>query len=421
MLSFSFSSSYFTNTKIQNKMANVNKKNKYILITNGDSYIGRNMAIHIADELAKHEGQMKKSHWRVRLLCENKHKLEYLEKRGIDVKQVDYESPHMLREQMQDHIKTMIFNPFAKNDGRMVVCAKNLIDAAVHEKVKRVIMLSSLGCDYMSENDTESPMRQFKQAEDYFRNCFQYGYWLIFRIPLMQQFMYFWRNMIESKNKLGMPLPKDCTLMTVNVRDVLECISVACLSKKSSVWSAYSNQEDDTSSSDDLFELPNPAKSRGKLADAPRASGMKKMFMLKSMQPMSLKMIAESLMHALQEEGSNLKIDTMVMKDDELRSYLKFVSEDSVGGHSDSPLSEADVSKSKSHHEDHPAWNPVPKWDLMPFQVELMLDHFKMARFSDMPILLEDDIRDILGREPIELREFFMMNRRQFRPTAKKQ
>lgn len=60
------------------------KKTKYILLTNGDSYAGRTLAIYIADQLMKREGQLKK-HWRLRVLCEDKSTIKDLEKRGIEV------------------------------------------------------------------------------------------------------------------------------------------------------------------------------------------------------------------------------------------------------------------------------------------------------------------------------------------------
>lgn len=60
------------------------KKTKYILLTNGDSYVGRTLAIYIADQLMKREGQLKK-YWRLRVLCEDKNTIKDLEKRGIEV------------------------------------------------------------------------------------------------------------------------------------------------------------------------------------------------------------------------------------------------------------------------------------------------------------------------------------------------
>lgn len=61
-------------------------KTKYILITNGESYVGHSLAIFIADQLTRKEGQLTKKNWCVRVLCEDKNKLKDLEKKGIEVK-----------------------------------------------------------------------------------------------------------------------------------------------------------------------------------------------------------------------------------------------------------------------------------------------------------------------------------------------
>lgn len=62
------------------------KKIKYVLITNGDSYVGRTLAMYISDQLMKKEGLLSKTHWRVRVLCEDKSTMKDLEKRGIEVR-----------------------------------------------------------------------------------------------------------------------------------------------------------------------------------------------------------------------------------------------------------------------------------------------------------------------------------------------
>lgn len=60
------------------------KKSKYILITHCDSYLGRILAIHLAEEISKHD---KKKHWFVRAMCKEKTKFrKEFEKRGIEVK-----------------------------------------------------------------------------------------------------------------------------------------------------------------------------------------------------------------------------------------------------------------------------------------------------------------------------------------------
>lgn len=64
----------------------ISKKLKYIVITHGDSYLGQTLAMHLADQLDKVQGQLKRKHRAVRVLCQDKAKLKHLERRGIEVK-----------------------------------------------------------------------------------------------------------------------------------------------------------------------------------------------------------------------------------------------------------------------------------------------------------------------------------------------
>lgn len=55
---------------------------------------------------------------------------------------MDYESQHTITEQLKVHIKTMVYNPFAATMGRMVECGINVLDAAIRQDVKRIVMVS---------------------------------------------------------------------------------------------------------------------------------------------------------------------------------------------------------------------------------------------------------------------------------------
>ena len=59
-------------------------KNKFILISNCESYVGHALAYHLATELMLRPGKMKKK-WRVRALCENLQGNEDLVQAGVDV------------------------------------------------------------------------------------------------------------------------------------------------------------------------------------------------------------------------------------------------------------------------------------------------------------------------------------------------
>ena len=143
---------------------NTSKKVKYILVTHGDSYVGYTLAMFISEALTKREGQLKKKHWQVRVLCDDKNKenMVNLENRGVNVKvctqqilsgknsraytscmqEVDYGSQQMISEQLKDHIKTVIFNPLPKHEGHFADQGKDLLDSVFHMKIKHVLMVS---------------------------------------------------------------------------------------------------------------------------------------------------------------------------------------------------------------------------------------------------------------------------------------
>ncbi|GAA5796878.1 hypothetical protein HPULCUR_002256 [Helicostylum pulchrum] len=403
-------------------------KTKYILLTNGDTYAGRTLAIYIADQLMKREGQLKK-HWRLRVLCEDKNTMKDLDKRGIEVKEVDYESQSMLRDQMKINIKALIFNPFSSTD-RLIQRSKNLIDAAIHEKVTRILMMGS-----SSTQDLETPMGKFSEVESYLRDRYKYGAWAVFRIPLIQQFMHFWSSMIENKSVIGLPMSESDYLLTVNIMDICECVCQAALSKKCSVWTNQ-RQSTDSGSSSDYEEETTTA------ADPDTRTAIKRVYELTCAVPGSLYLFSKALSDAVRKDGFDTDVDATIITDEQLESYLKFVSEGKKKetesllstvfpdkGLNKSRKTSAETSllqsfkalfsddkaKCFTYEQDDPNWYPASKY-LNPFCIELILNHFRNARSSDMPNLPSSDICDITGRAPIEISEFFMENRRQFRP-----
>lgn len=352
----------------------------------------------------------------------------------------------MLRQQMKINIKALIFNPFTPNE-RLIHRGKNLIDAAIHEKVKRILMLSMqvymyiffkkksllilyyrMGCS--SNQDEDSPMGKFSQVEGYLRDRYKYGAWVVFRIPLIQQFMHFWASMIENKSTIGLSMSESDYLLTVNIMDVCECVCQAALSKKCSVWA---NQQDASGSSDDDEEET--------AADVVARAAIKRVYELTCATPAGLYLISKALSDAVRKDGFDVDIEATIITDEQLESYLKFVSGEkkkeletllsTVYKDKENKLKKAssesgsllksfkaffiDDKAKVTYDQDDPNWYPAPKV-LNPFCIDLILNHFRNARSPDVPNMPSSDICDITGRAPIEISEFFMENRRQFRP-----
>lgn len=302
----------------------------------------------------------------------------------------------------------------------------------------------SYGVDAMETGTaTDMPIAQFKILEAHLRHHYMYGSWVVFRIPFIQQYMYFWTQMLENKNILGMPISEGDMLMTVNIKDVHECVATASLSKKSMVWTYRKPQlqlqdstilpgrpDDDTSSSSDDNN------------NQQRVVAIKRVYELVS-EPFTVTMMADAMSRALREAGSSFNVDAAILTDEQLETYLKLVAKTKQSGAASIQADELnsilnatktlklsyprdvlELLQSRSSlfmehrdHQDSPDVYPCPADTLTPFCIQLILNHFKVARNMIMPPLIPNyDVRDIIGRSPIPIDVFFMLNRKLFRP-----
>lgn len=214
--------------------------------------------------------------------------------------------------------------------------------------------------------------------------------------------------MFENQNMLGMPISRVDMLITVNVKDVLDCVTIAALSKKSIVWSYREPQHHieastiipgghggDTSSSSDVSNQ--------------QATAMKCVYELTN-EPLSLVLMANAMSRALRKAGSGFDVNAAVIFDVKLESYLKFVSKlsllnvdelnsvlndvtviedevqsisraiDDFANRSSSFLQESsffdDILFKNREHQDNPNLYPCPVATLTPLCIQLILNHF---------------------------------------------
>ena len=280
------------------------------------------------------------------------------------------------------------------------------------------------------------------------RYHYKYGSWVVYRIPFIQQYMYFWTQMLENENMLGMPISKDDMLTTVNIKDVLDCVTIAALSKKSMIWS-YREPQRHLEASTILPGSHNGDTSSSSDENNQQATAIKHVYELIS-EPLSLVMMADVMSRALREAGSGFDVDAAVISDEQLVSYLKLVSKPSsfnveelkstlnnvtkikddvqnisrdIDDFADRPLSflqgnsfiDGILFKNREH-QDSPDLYPCPDATLTPFCIQLILNHLKVSRNNMPPIVPNNDVRDITGRVPIPIDIFFMLNRKLFRP-----
>lgn len=252
--------------------------------------------------------------------------------------------------------------------------------------------------------------------EESLRSHYKYGYWMIFRIPMIQQFFYFWSKMIEDKSVIGMPISEANMLETVNIQDVCACLSQSVLSKKSLVWRNQS-----LGYSIDGTEASNS----GEQEDLHRASLSKRVYELTSTMPMNPLMIADAITAALKKEGFESTIEPAVITDEELKEYLQKIAHEENNNKALLSTSVSNREESGSlfagdtvsvrfncHGEpDCPKMYPHPSKFLSPFAIQLIIDCFRYTRSPSTIISPANDVRDITGCDPVELDEFFMKNR----------
>lgn len=158
----------------------------------------------------------------------------------------------------------------------------------------------------------QSPMRKFHCLEEQLHCTYKYGYWVIFRIPMIQQMFYFWFKMIQSKSAVGMSISESNVLKNVNIKDVCECLCETALSKKSMVWINQIQDIESALKTNDINTTNNNNDTYTQDKEEPHVS-IKRVYELASTKHMSIFMIAEAITRAFKEEGFDNEIVPMVI------------------------------------------------------------------------------------------------------------
>ncbi|KAI8139554.1 hypothetical protein BJV82DRAFT_246867 [Fennellomyces sp. T-0311] len=332
---------------------------RFVLISSGESYIGHALARYMAREIAQHPGKMKK-HWRVRVLCQRLQGMEDLIEAGVDVQQVNYEEQATLRQQMR-HVRSVVILPIMSEN--RVPHTMNVINSASLEDVKRIQMVSLMGAEYAE--DRNSPIGQYHQLEEHLRNTFAYGRWCIFRPTFLHQANFLWNAMIQQRGIIGMPLPPDAKSTSIDLQDLCDAVATYILSPK--------KQDIDE---EDVLSVPPP-------------TAVKRIYELTGPCVYTNEDVAEQLNHAL--EGEEGEITYQEISEDEMREYLQSIPSHRPGA-------------------ERPPLHP----NLSDALIDFLMDGFKLAKHFTFD-KVTDDLRDLTGREPLDLAQFFIENRNEFR------
>ncbi|ORY94746.1 hypothetical protein BCR43DRAFT_550892 [Syncephalastrum racemosum] len=374
-------------------------KQHYVLVTNGDSYAGHSLAYHLAQELYNRPGQLKK-HWRVRVICSRRENCRDLEGLNAEVIEMpDVAGPQL--DMCMKHVKFMALVPNMTE--RRLQIAEEMMQAAQKHGIKRILLVSSLAAPYAERQG--SPLSEYKRIEELIREKFAYGRWCIFRIPFTQQTLYYWSHMVEERGMLAMPLPSEVALQTVHMHDLCDAVATLILSPRKQENplkrpSHHDNEEDDGEGEVDIPE-----------------QSLKRIYELTSACPYTGRDMARKLAEALGAQEEDIQYAEISCE--ELKEYLEQAAreEDQPRKSWLARATELVISDSTQPdligHPDRPALRPRPRRYLTPVFIEFLMDWFDTAKRVPLD-KTTDDLRELTGREPIDLAQFFVDNSKEF-------
>ncbi|KAF9142334.1 hypothetical protein BG015_000957 [Linnemannia schmuckeri] len=196
-----------------------------VAITSCDTFAGQTLALALADYLEHkhkkfgdggHRDQPLHSPQSVvpRLVClaRDKNKCGDLNKReSCKVVQISYEDPNTIAIALRG-IQTVVF--IAEIEPQRVDWAGRMVDAMKQEKVKRCVLISSIGTDAPDKDQLD----RFRRVEDCIKK--DLPRWTILRVGFPFQALFYWIPMVQDQGVLGMSIKRDMEFAPLDVTDL---------------------------------------------------------------------------------------------------------------------------------------------------------------------------------------------------------
>lgn len=198
----------------------------------------------------------------------------------------------------------------------------------------------------------------------------------VVRTPMFNQVFYYLWPEIENKNALALPVKEDCRWGAVNVRDVVEA-----------VWKLAKEHQKDRGAFCGLL------------------GSKKQLYEFTPQRNRNGKEIAREI-----SEGMERKVEYRQIERHQLEQYLRGIRDDRR--FRERP-EEENRSNRGSVERDRPYSFPLGRF-LNDQCINLFLEFWEMANRNQVD-KVSNDLEEILGRKPIELRKYFESNRDQFR------
>lgn len=231
-----------------------------------------------------------------------------------------------------------------------------------------------------------------------------------YSIPVPQQCLYFWSRMVEERGMLAMPLPSEVAVQSVHMHDLCDAVATLILSPRkqnNSLKRQFQDEEYDSESGDGEGEVDIPEQS------------LKRIYELTSACPYTGRDMARKLAEALDTHEDGIQYNEI--SSEELKQYLEQAAREEEQPEKSwleraTQLVTGDPAQPDLiGHPDRPALRPRPRRYLTPAFIEFLIDWFDTAKRVPLD-KTTNDLRDLTGREPIDLAQFFVDNSKEFRP-----
>ncbi|ORZ25657.1 hypothetical protein BCR42DRAFT_364029 [Absidia repens] len=340
------------------------------VITNVDSQCGFALAYRLLVENRSSGNQ----NFTIRLLCRNNEDMEPLVKLGGDVRQVDYNREDQLRECFRN-AKAVVLIP--EHDQQRRQLGENVIKSAKNENVGHLCMISMLGANKVEQNDQQfHHLCEYRQLEEKVKETMgNEEKCSIVRVPAPSQFFYYMAPTLQSQGSLRLPIKKEKKWSPVNLVEVVEAIV------------KLANQEQ----GNHLFSCG--------------VGQNKQVYQFTPRQQLGMDELTKEISQGL--GGNDIKYEQVSR--DEVKKMLQRMRDDRR--FKERPQKSSN-SVDATGRRDKPYAFPLGRY-LNDELIDTLCEIWELVN-QDRFDIITDDLKQVLGREPQDIRSFFKNNRDQF-------
>ncbi|KAI9266734.1 hypothetical protein BDA99DRAFT_419229, partial [Phascolomyces articulosus] len=295
-----------------------------------------------------------------------------LQRLGAKIIQIDYQDQQRLQRELEQ-VSVLLVVPENSSNARQE--GKNLIRAARQTNVQYVGLFSLVSADQAQQE--QQSIRNLRELEQIVQQQFSDNY-TILRSSLFSQIFYYMTPIVEGRNQLDLPIQQDRQWSTVDVCEVVEAVY-------------HLSRENGQREGTFLGTLGNENN---------------RLYQFTGNQINTGPQVAEEWSRALRP---GRQIQYQQIQPRQLEQYLRGIRDDDR--FKTRPPTD-DNEEEGCPRRDRPHSLPLGQFLNDEF-IRLLIDIFALANQGKLEFKT-DDLRNVLGRPPQELREYFLNNRDRF-------